>query len=121
MPESYVTIGENSKSSHFFIHRVGQRQTIYNYIYNSIDNVIFEYSYITKLGEIDKKKVFILGKALNKMLVACNLKKGPFFLYDKTPLKGKPNGLQMANFTNNSIPHFFTSNKYRFESEQCGI
>ena len=77
MPGSYVTIGENSKSSHFFIHRDLQRQTIYNSMYKSIDNVIFEFSYITKLGEIDKKKTFILGKALHEMLVACNLKKGP--------------------------------------------
>ena len=62
MPGSYVTIGENSKSSHFFIHRVWQTQTIYNTMYESINNVIFEFSYITKLGGIDKKKHLYLVK-----------------------------------------------------------
>ena len=75
-------------------------------MYKSIDNVIFEFSYSTKLGEIDKKKTFILGKALHEMFVACNLRKSPFFKYDKTPLKSTSNGLKMENFKNNSISHF---------------
>ena len=69
MPDSYVTIGENSKSKYFFIHRVWQRQTIYNSMYKSIDNVIFEFSYITKLGEIDKKKHLYLEKHCMKCLL----------------------------------------------------
>ena len=84
LPETYITIGENSKSSHFFIHRVCHRPSIYHSMYHSIETLLFEYSYITKMGEIDKKKVFIAGKALHSMLVGCNLMKGPFFIFDKT-------------------------------------
>ena len=60
---------------------------MYNSLFVSIQNVIFEYSYITKLGNIDKNRVFISGKALHSMLVAYNLKKGPFFVYDQTSYK----------------------------------
>ena len=94
-------------------------------MYESINNVIFEFSYITKLGDIDKKKTFILGKALHEMLVACNLKKGPFFVYDKTPLKRSLSGLQTVNLENNSLPHYFyqprsiglSQNRVRFNSD----
>ena len=87
LPETYITIGENSKSSHFFIHRVWHRPNTYPSMYHSIESLIFEYSYINKMGEIEPKKSFIAGKALHSMLVACNLKKGPFFIFDKTSLK----------------------------------
>ena len=87
IPNNYITVGENSKSRHFYIHKVWKQPMMYNSLYVSIQNVIFEYSYITKLGEIDKNRVFISGKALHSMLVACDLKKGPFFVYDQTSFK----------------------------------
>ena len=62
----------------FFIHRVWRNPTFYNSFFSSIENVIFKHSYITKLGEIDDKKNVITGKALHKMMVGYNLKKGPF-------------------------------------------
>ena len=80
IPNNYITVGENSKSRHFYIHKVWTQPMVYNSVYVSIHNDIFEYSYITKLEEIDKNRVFISGKALHSMLVACNLKKGPFFV-----------------------------------------
>ena len=75
IPNNYITVGENSKSRHFYIHKVWTQSMIYNSVYVSIHNDIFEYSYITKLGEIDKNRVFISGKALHSMLETCNLKK----------------------------------------------
>ena len=52
-----------------------------------MNDIIFEFSYITKLGEIDKAKTQINGKAFYSMLAGCNLKKRLIFLYDKTPYK----------------------------------
>ena len=52
-----------------------------------MNEIIFEFSYITKFGEIDKVKTQINGKAFYSMLAGCILKKRPIFLYDKTPYK----------------------------------
>ena len=62
------------------------------------------------------------------MLVTCNLKKGPFFVYDKTPLKTTSSGLQTVNFKNNSLPHYFSQptstslsqNRVEFNNSFCG-
>jgi len=110
MPSTYVTVGENSKSNHFFIHRVWHNPSFYNSFFGSIENVIFEYSYINKLGEIDDRKIFIAGKALHEMMVGCNLKKGPFFVYDKTPFKDSPERFHREIFTNNTTHNFFSQN-----------
>ena len=59
IPESYLTIGENSKSRHFFVHKVWKMPMMCNALYVPIDNVIFQFSYIKKFGEIDDTKSFI--------------------------------------------------------------
>ena len=56
LPETYITIGENSKSNHFFIHHVWLKPGLYHSIYQPMENLVFEFSYITKTGDIDKKK-----------------------------------------------------------------
>ena len=76
-PTNIIEIGENSKSKHFFIHRVWMNNLPMN-PKTDIEDIIFEFSYITKFGEIDKVKTQIHGKALYSMLVACNIKKGSF-------------------------------------------
>ena len=108
LPETYITIGENSKSSHFFIHRVWHRPNTYPSMYHSIESLIFEYSYINKMGEIETKKSFIAGKALHSMLVACNLKKGPFFIFDKTPLKNNNAEFQGGSAYQNPSQNMFS-------------
>ena len=107
-PENYITVGENSMSRHFFIHRIWHRQPMYNSLHNPIENTIVEFSYITKLGDIDIKKNYITGKALHEMLVGCNLKKGPIFLYDKTPFKKDYNSYRGCNITTNSMTNYFS-------------
>jgi len=78
-----VMIGENSIARYFLIHKVWQMPMMCNSLYNPRDNVIFEFSCITKLGEIYDNKNYIAGKSLHSILMTCNLKKGPFFVFDK--------------------------------------
>ena len=85
-PTNIIQSGENSKSRHFFVHRVWS-QTLSVNVKTDINDIIFEFSYITKLGEIDKVKTQIHGRAFYSMLAGCNLKKGPIFLYDKSPYR----------------------------------
>ena len=117
IPESYLTIGENSKSRHFFIHKVWKMPMMCNELYVPIDNVIFQFSYITKFGEIDEKKSFIRGKALHSMLVACNLKKGPFFLFDNTPYKDDVMASQNSAISYDTYENFLTQNSNGFFSQ----
>ena len=97
-PSNIVEIGENSFSRHFFIHRVWT-ETYYQNPKTDIENIIFEFSYITKLGNIDHVKTQIHGKALHSMLVSCNLKKRPIFIYDKTPYKTTNVNMNFLNGT----------------------
>ena len=99
-PTNIIEVGENSKSKHFFIHRVWTNNLPQN-PKTDIEDIIFEFSYITKSGDIDKVKTQIHGKALHAMLVSCNLKKGPIFVYDKTPYKGNIQNLNYEQGTNN--------------------
>ena len=85
-PSSVIDEGENSKLRHFFIHRAWS-ETHYNNPKTDLENIIFEFSYINKQGDINENKIQIKGKALHSMFVASNLKKGPIFIYDKTPYK----------------------------------
>ncbi len=117
IPESYLTIGENSKSRHFFIHKVWKMPMMCNTFYVPIDNVIFQFSYITKFGEIDDTKNFIRGKALHSILVACNLKKGPFFLFDKTPYKYDVMASQNSAVSYDTYENFLTQNSNGFFSQ----
>ena len=106
IPSNIITIGENSKSRHFFVHKAWGKSDDHSSKVN-IDDVIFEFSYINKMGEVDTLSNHILGKALYSMLVACNLKRGPFFLYDKTPFKTISNNtdkkIQQNNDSQNNI------------------
>ena len=42
------------------------------------------------------------------MLIGCNLKKGPFFIFDKTPFKKKPPGFDVSNIHQNHTPNMFS-------------
>ena len=97
IPTNIITIGENSKSRHFFIHKCWC-SSVGNVLKVNIDDLIFEFSYINKMGEVENFKNHISGRALYSMLVACNLKRGPFFVYDATPCK------RMNSNTTNEIP-----------------
>ena len=57
----------------------------------SFDSLVIEFSYINKFGTVDSLKRHIIGKALYAMLAACNFRKGPVFIYDKTDYKGNSN------------------------------
>ena len=61
-----------------------------------MNDIIFEFLYITNLGNIDKVKTQINGKAFYAMLAGCNLKKRPIFLHDKTPYKSNT---EMVHYT----------------------
>ena len=104
VPTNIITVGENSKSRHFFVHRVWSTSDNQSSKVN-IDDLIFEFSYIDKMGEVETLKNQILGKALYSMLVACNLKKGPFFVYDKTPFKtfNDEEQTKINDFSNNMM------------------
>ena len=54
MPGSYVTFGENSKSSHFFIHPVWQTQIIYNTMYESIHkkNIVWKWRFDIGINDV---------------------------------------------------------------------
>ncbi len=81
--QSYIMIGEDRKSGHFFIYKVGQLQMMCNLLYAPIDYVMFEFSNIITLGETDDNKSLIGRKALHLILLACDLKKGSFLFLTK--------------------------------------
>ena len=86
VPTNIITIGENSKSRHFFVHMVWSTPNNQSSKVN-IDDLIFEFSYIDKMGEVETLKNQIFGKALYSMLGTCNLKKGPFFCVRQNPIQ----------------------------------
>ena len=104
-PTNVIDEGENWKLRHFFIHRAWS-ETHYNNPKTDIENIIFDFSYITKQGEIDKNKIQTKGKALHSMFVGSNLKKGPIFIYDKTPYK---NSNINSSFINQNIHSNFVT------------
>ena len=75
-----------------------------------MNDIIFEFSYITKLGEIDKVKTQINGKAFYSMLAGCNLKKKTIFLYDKTPYKSNT-GMMNYDHGNRNINWAYAQNQ----------
>ena len=117
-PNSIVEIGENSKSRNFFIHRAWTK-AYYQSPKTDIENIIFEFSYINKLGNIDPVKTQIDGKALHSMLVSCNLRKRPIFLYDKTPYKNVNQDLSFM--TPNANYNHFGSQSQPFTHSQEGF
>ena len=112
IPTSFISIGENSKSKHFFIHRAWDRSEIVE-TKTIFSNIILEFSYINKRGAVDSEKRFISGSALFSMLSACNIKKGPFFVFDKTRKKDSTyshcdltkdhGGLSLSQSSNHSL------------------
>ena len=117
-PTNIIDEGENSKSRHFFIHRAWS-DTHYINLKTDIENIIFEFSYITKQGEIDKNKIQIKGKALHSMFVGSNLKKGPIFIYDKTPYKSLSINSSFVHQNMNS--NFVTMTSQPFTQSQEGF
>ena len=71
------------------------------------NDMTFEFSYITKLGEVDRVKMQIHGKAFYSMLASSNLKKRPIFLYDKSPYKN--NGERIIYETESMINSWSSS------------
>ena len=121
-PTNAIKIGENSKSQHFFIHTVWSPfdETVSKV---SFDSLVIEFSYITKFGSVDSVKKQILGKALYAMLAACDLRNGPFFVYDKTAYKENSNNVDHnITFINRSIrpviPNGFIENITPFTQPQ---
>ena len=66
IPTNIITMGGNSKSHHFLVHKVwcelGSQSSKVN-----IDDVIFEFSYVNKMGEVGNFNNHISGKALHSI------------------------------------------------------
>jgi len=111
VPASFLSIGENSKSKHFFIHNAWDR-TECNVPRTVFCNIIFEFSYINKQGIVELATKLISGSALISMLSACNIKKGPIFIFDKTPKK---------EMTNSYTPGLPTNNEFQFSKKHSDL
>ena len=88
-------------------------------LYASIENVIFELSCIMILGEVANVKKSIWGKSLHSILVACNLKKGSFFLYNETPYKQTSNSSQMNILLDGNFYIMYSQNINMVMSQYC--
>ena len=85
VPSSCFTSGIERRCRKLFIHTIWLKTTVQtNYQHSAFDNLVFEFSFITKEGDTEDRKIVYDGRLFHQMLSLLNGYKKVSYVFDGT-------------------------------------